>query len=133
MTRYSAARITGAAAVGLLLASAMLHLGYYGSVTAHVTDDFRPVVAAVWLACAINFVLVAVVVLALRPMDGVRPRLVLVVVALNPLSIGVLQILYHAPWPPAEPLLLAALAMVLTARFGTAKPQVSVASGLTRA
>src|SRR5438132_12170123 len=124
MTKYSAARMTAAAAVGLLLASAMLHVGYYRSVTAHVTDDFRPIVAAVWLACAINLALVAAVVLALRSLEGIRPRLVLLIVALNPLSIAVLEIVYQAPWPPSEPLLLAALAILLTARFGSARPQV---------
>ena len=121
MTKYFAARISAAAAVGLLLASALLHLGYYGSVTAHVTDDFRPVVAAIWLACAINLALVAAVVLAVRSLEGVRPRVILLIVALNPLSIGVLQLVYHAPWPPAEPLLLAALAILLTARFGSVR------------
>jgi len=126
MTKHSAARITSAVAIGLLLASAMLYLTYYGSVTAHVTDDFQPVITAVWLGCTINFVLLAAVVFALRSTDGSRTRAVLLILALNPLSIAVLQILYQAPWPPATALLIAALAMLATAQLGSAKPPTSV-------
>lgn len=125
MTRHAAARTTSVVAVGLLLASAMLSIGYYGSVTAHVTEDFRPVVAAVWLAGAINLLLVAAVVLALRSMEGGRPQFVLLLLALNPLSLAVLQFVYQAPWPPAVPLLLAALAILATAKLGSAAPQGS--------
>jgi hypothetical protein len=120
MTKQAAARLTSAVAIGLLLASAMLYLTYYGSVSAHVTDDFQPVVAAVWLGGAINLVLVAAVVFALRPTEGARTRAVLFILALNPLSIAVLQVLYQAPWPPATALLLAALAILATARLGSA-------------
>jgi len=122
MTKYSAARLSSTAAVGLLLASAVLQVGYYGSVTAHVTDDFQPVVSAIWLACAINLVLVAAVVLAVRSLEAAQARLVLVITGLNPLSIAVLQIVYDAPWPPPVALLLAGLATFLAARFGGAKP-----------
>lgn len=125
MTKYSPARLSTTAAVGLLLASGILQVGYYGSVTAHVTDDFQPVVAAIWLACAINLALVAAVVLVLRSLEGAKARLALVITGLNPLSIAVLQIVYHAPWPPPVALLLAALAIFLAARFGGAKPHVS--------
>src|SRR6266545_5455228 len=116
MTKHSAARMTAVVAVGLLLASALLYIGYYGSVTAHVTEDFQPVVAAVWLACAINLVLVAALVLTLRSMEGGRHQFVLFVLALNPLSLAVLQFVYQAPWPPTVPLLLAALAILATAK-----------------
>jgi hypothetical protein len=126
MTKHSAAKITGVVAVGLLLASAMLYIGYYGSVKAHVTDDFQPVVAAVWLACAINMVLVAAVVLRLRSMEGGQHQFVLFVLALNPLSLAVLQFVYRAPWPPVVPLLLAALAILATANLGSTGPQLSL-------
>ena len=122
MTRHSAARITSAVALGLLLASAMLYLTYYPSVMAHVADDFQPVVAALWLGGAIDLVLVAAVVFALRSSEGVRLQAVLVIVALNPLSIAVLQVLYQATWPPASVLLIAALAILATARLASARP-----------
>ena len=125
MTKHSAARITAVVAVGLLLASAMLYMGYYGSVKAHVTDDFQPVVTAVWLACAINLGLVAAVVLRLRSIEGGRHQFVLFVLALNPLSLAVLQFVYEAPWPPVVPLLLAALAILATAKLGSPGPQAS--------
>jgi hypothetical protein len=124
MTTYSAARLSTAAAVGLLLASAMLQVGYYGSVNAHVTDDFQPVVSAIWLACAINLAIVAAVVLAVRSLESANARRVLIITGLNPLSIAVLQIVYHASWPPPLALLLAALAIFLAARFAGAQPHV---------
>jgi hypothetical protein len=128
MTKHAGARLTTAVAVGLLLAAAMLQVGYAGSVTAHVTDDWRPVVAAIWLASAITLVLIAGVVLAVRALDGPRIKLVLAIVALIPLSMGALQIVYGASWPPAETLLLAAAALLLTAWLdgGTATQRPAV-------
>jgi len=126
MTRHAAARLTAVVAVGLLLASALLQIGYSGSVTAHVTDDFQPIVAAVWLAEAINLVLVAAAVFVLRSMEGGRQQVVLVVLALDPLALAILQFVYQAPWPPAVPLLLAALAILATAKLSSAGPPPSV-------
>jgi hypothetical protein len=120
MTRQSAARITSAIAIGLLLACAMLYLTYDASVAAHVTDDFQPVVTAVWLGGAINLVLVAAVVFALRSAADGRTRTVLLLLALDPLAVAILQFLYQAPWPPPVALLLAALAMLATAKLGSA-------------
>ena len=125
MTRHSAARLAAVVAVGLLLASAILQIGYYGSVIAHVTDDFRPIISTVWFGSVVNLVVVAALVLTIRSVGVARGRLALVLLAVNPLALAALQLLYHAPWPPPVALLLAGLGLLLDAQLGSATQESS--------
>lgn len=122
MTRGSVTRAVSALAIGLLLAASLLHFAYSGSVFAHVTEDFRPVVSAIWTGSGISLCLTAALVMALGSLAGVRRQVVYVILALHPLSLGGLQLAYGSGLQlTADTLVAAALAILVAGRLGPAQ------------
>jgi hypothetical protein len=126
MTKDSVPRAVSALAIGLLLAASLLHFAYSGSVFAHVTDDFQPVVSAIWTGSGISLCLTAALVMALGSLAGVRRQVVYVILALHPLSMGGLQLAYGSGLQvTADALVVAALAILVAGRLGPAQRTVS--------
>ena len=119
MTRDSVTRAVSALAVGMLLAASLLHFAYSGSVFAHVTDDFQPVVSAIWTGVGISLCLTAALLMAVARLQGVRRHVVYVLLALHPLTMGGLQLAYGSGLQlTADALIVAALAILVTGRLG---------------
>jgi len=118
MIKDAVARAVTSVAVGLMLAASLLHFAYAGSVVAHVTDDFQPVVGSLWTAYGISLWLTAALVVVLRSLQGARRRLVFVILALHPLVTGGLQLAYGGGLQlTADALLLAGVAILVSARL----------------
>jgi hypothetical protein len=126
MTKDSVARAVSALAIGLLLAASLLHFAYAGSVFAHVTDDFQPVVSAIWTGSGISLCLTAALVMALGSLAGIRRQVVYVILALHPLSMGGLQLAYGSGLQlTADALVVAALAILVAGRLEPAQRTTS--------
>jgi hypothetical protein len=126
MTKDAVTRAVSALAVGLLLAASLLHFAYSGSVFAHVTDDFQPVVSAIWTGTGISLCLTAALVVALASLQGARRQVAYVVLALHPFSMGVLQLAYGSGLQlTADALVAAGLAILVTGRLGPARRTVA--------
>jgi drug/metabolite transporter (DMT)-like permease len=119
MTRDSVTRAVSALAIGLLLAASLLHFAYSGSVFAHVTDDFQPVVSAIWTGSGVSLCLTAALLVALARLQGVRRQVVYVLLALHPLTMGGLQLAYGSGLQlTADALMAAGVAILVTGRLG---------------
>jgi hypothetical protein len=126
MSKERLATITSSIGAGVMFATAGLHLSAYGSVTAQAPADGRPLLAALWVACGISLMLTAVLVIAVTPLQTIRRRAILLIAALTPLSIAVLQIAYLGFLPPTAILLLDAAVIIVAGQLGHAQQPVPV-------
>jgi CHASE2 domain-containing sensor protein len=126
MSNERLATITSYIGAGLLFATAGLHLSFYGSVTEQAPADGRPLLAALWVGCGISVMLTALLVIAVTPLQTIRRRAILLIAALTPLSMAVLQIVYLGFIPPTAILLLDAGVIIVAGQLGHARQPVPV-------
>jgi hypothetical protein len=124
VSRIRLATLSASAGVALLGATAILHMMAYDSMVSGTPDDLRSLVAAGWVAGGISLILAALLAVAATPLFIVRRRAFLVIAALTPLSIAVLQIAYLGWMPPTGLLLLDGGLLVTSAILGAADQPV---------
>lgn len=122
MTRERMAKLSASIGAALLCGTAVFHMTGYGFVVGLATPDLRPIVAAVWVAGGISLVLAAVLAIVATPLFVTRRAAFLILAALTPLSIAVLQLVYLGFIPPTALLLLDAAILVVAAVLGSAGP-----------
>jgi hypothetical protein len=114
---------TARVGVGLLMGTAIFHLSAYDSVVGRSPGDTQPLIGAAWIAGGASLVLAGLLVVVATPVFVVRRAAFLLIAALTPLSIAILQILYLGFIPPTGLLLLDAAAVIASALLGmTATP-----------
>lgn len=111
---------TARVGVGLLMGTAIFHLSAYDSVVGRSPGETQPLIAAAWIAGGVSLVLAGLLVVAATPVFVVRRPAFLLIAALTPLSIAVLQIFYLGFILPTGLLLLDAAAVVASAFLGVA-------------
>jgi len=118
MTRERLATITSSVGAGLLFATAGFHMSAYGPVTAQAPADIRPLLAGLWVATGISLMLAALLVIAVAPIRAYRRRAILLIAALTPFAIAVIQLIYIGFIPPTASLLLDTVVIVGAAVLG---------------
>jgi hypothetical protein len=118
MTRLRLATLSAGAGVGLLFATAFLHLAGYRRIVEQTPDGVRAIVGAAWVAGGLSLIIAALVAIAATPMFVVRRRALLALAGLTPLSIAVLQIVYLRFIPPTALLLVDAALLFASGELG---------------
>ena len=118
MTKEKMATMGASLGAGLLFATAAFHFSAYGTVTASASEELRPVVAACWVAVGIALMIAALLAVAATPGFVVRRRSLLMIAALTPLSIAILQIVYLGFIPPTFLLLFDAAVLIAAGELG---------------
>ncbi len=126
MSKAHAATLSAFIGVAMLCGTAVFHLAAYDSVVSRVPADAQPLIAAAWVAGGVSLVLAALLTVAAAPLFVVRRGALLVIAALTPLSIAVLQIVYLGFIPPTALLLLDGVVLVAAGVLGQASQAVSV-------
>ena len=108
----------------MVLGTAWFHLSAYGSVVPRAPADLQPLFGALWVSGGVSLILSALLAVAATPLFVVRRRAILVIAALTPLSIAVVQVAYLGFLPPTALLLLDTAILLVPGQLGLARQPV---------
>jgi hypothetical protein len=123
LTTARLATLGASIGAGLLFGTAVFHLSVYESVTAQASTNLRPLMAAAWVAVGISLVLSGLLAVAATPLFVVRRRALLLIAALTPVSIAVLQLTYLGFIPPTALLLLDGVVLIAAGELGRSQQE----------
>jgi len=121
MTKERVATFCASLGAGLLFGTASFHLSAYSRVVAQAPPDLQPLVSAAWVAGGASLIISALLAVAAAPLFMVRRRALLLIAALTPLSIAILQIVYLGFLPATALLLLDALVLGAAGELGRSR------------
>ena len=127
MTKERVATIAASLGAGLLFGTAAFHLSAYSNVVVRAPTDLQPLISAAWVAGGASLLISALLAVAASPLFMVRRRALLLIAALTPLSIAILQIMYLGFLPATALLLVDALVLGAAGELGRARQPRPVA------